>query len=294
MTIYIDVVFIENLIMNYIILLANTFILKIKVKQLRLILASSIGTIYTVMAYLVSNKIFSNFFIKLLLSIIIVYIAFNPKELKRFFKQLVVFYLTSFVFGGAAFAFIYIIKPQNILMKNGLFLGTYTLKTVVISTIIAFTIIILTFRFVKNKFSKKDIYKEIDVSIEQKIIRVKAIVDTGNMLKEPITGKPVIVIEHTCLYNILPKEILDNIEKILGGDLENISEEIKNKYLTRLKFIPFSSLGKQNGMILGISPQFIKICGEEDRKIKDIIVGIYNKSLTKDGSYRALIGMDII
>ena len=294
MTIYVDVVFIENLIMNYIILLANAFILKIKVKQLRLVFASSVGAIYTVMAYIASNRIFSNFFIKLILSIIIVYIAFNSKELKVFLKQLVVFYLTSFVFGGAAFAFIYIIKPQNILMKNGLFLGTYTLKTVVISTIIAFVIIILTFRFVKNKFSKKDIYKEIDVAIEEKVVRVKAIVDTGNMLKEPITGKPVVVIEHTCFYNVLPKEILNNLEKILGGDLENISEEIKNEYLTRLKFIPFSSLGKQNGMILGISPQFIKICGEEDRKIKDIIVGIYNKSLTKDGSYRALIGMDII
>lgn len=294
MTIYIDVVFIENIVMNYIILIANSLILKIKINHLRLIFASSVGAIYTVVAYMFPNEVFSNFFIKFILSIIIVYISFKTKELKKFSKQIVVFYLTSFVFGGAAFAFIYIIKPQNILMKNGLFLGTYTLKTVVLSTIIAFVIIILTFKFVKNKFSKKDIYKEIDVGIDGKTIKVKAIVDTGNMLKEPITGKPVMVIEHTCFYDVLPKEILDNLEKILGGDLENISEEIRNTYLTRLKFIPFSSLGKQNGMILGISPQFIKICGEEDRKIKDIIVGIYNKSLTKDGSYRALIGMDII
>ena len=179
-------------------------------------------------------------------------------------------------------------------MRNGLFLGTYPLKNVLLAGIIGFLIIITTFKIVKTKITKKDIYKEIKIYIDEKVIKINAMLDTGNMLKEPITGVPVIIVEKSILYELLPKELLDNINQILGGDLENISENIKEKYLNKLKFIPFSSLGKQNGMILGISPQFIKICGEEDRKIKDIIVGIYNKSLTKDGSYRALIGMDII
>ena len=59
--------------------------------------------------------------------------AFYCKDnVKNMWKDLLIFYLTSFVFGGAAFALIYIVKPQDILMKNGLFLGTYPLKTVVL------------------------------------------------------------------------------------------------------------------------------------------------------------------
>lgn len=203
--------------------------------------------------------------------------------------------MVSFVFGGAAFALIYIIKPQDILMKNGLFLGTYPLKTVILSAIVAFLIILIAFKIVKNKFSKKDMYKEIKILIEGKEIKLKAMLDTGNLLKEPISGKPVIVVEHTCLYDVISKEILNNLEKILGGDFENISEEVKNKYITRLKFIPFSSLGKQNGILVGIAPEFIEILEEGSvKKIKDIIIGIYNKSLTKDGKYRALMGIDIV
>jgi len=297
MTVYIDVVLIENLIMNYIILLATGIILKTKVKHIRLIIASFIGAMYSIMTYIVTIEIYSNFFFKIILSIIIVHISFKSENIKSLCKQVTVFYLASFVFGGAAFALIYIVKPQDILMKNGLFLGTYPLKTVILSSIVAFFILIITFKIVKSKMSKKDIYKEIRILIEEKQIQIKAMIDTGNMLKEPISGKSVIVVEGTCFENVLPKEILNNLEKILGGDLNDIPEEIKNKYLSKLKFIPFSSLGKQNGMLIGISPEYIEIIEDESktiRKIKDVIIGIYDKSLTKDGKYKALMGLDMI
>lgn len=295
MTIYIDVVLIENLLMNYIILLATGIIIKTKIRHIRLIAASLIGAIYTIITYIITIKIYSNFFFKILLSIIIIYIAFNPQNVKQMWKQLVIFYLTSFVFGGAAFALIYIIRPQEILMRNGLFLGTYPLKTVMLSAIVAFLIILITFKIVKNKISKKDMFRQINIVIEGREITVKSMLDTGNMLREPITGKPVIVIEHTCLYDLLPKQILNNIEQILEGNFENIPDDIKNKYITKLKFIPFASLGKQNGMLLGIQPNYIEILDEGSiEKIEDVIIGIYNKSLTKDGNYRALMGIEII
>jgi len=294
LTIYIDVVLIENLIMNYIILLATGIILKIKIKHLRLITASLIGAIYTILTYVITIQIYSNFFLKFILSMMIIYVAYNPPNVKKMWKYLLVFYLTSFVFGGAAFALIYIVKPQDILMKNGLFLGTYPLKNVVLAGIVGFISVTTTFKIVKNKITKKDIYKEIKIEMNGKQIHLNAMLDTGNMLKDPITGNPVIVVEKIILYEILPKELLDNLEKILGGELENISENIKDKYIKKLKFIPFSSLGRQNGMLVGIKPDFVEIVEEQKtQKRNDIIIGIYEKSLTKDGRYRALMGIEV-
>ena len=67
MTIYIDVVLIENLIMNYIILLATGIILKIKIKHIRLIIGSLLGAIYTIIGYRNTRNIFKyyikNYFI---------------------------------------------------------------------------------------------------------------------------------------------------------------------------------------------------------------------------------------
>lgn len=295
MTIYIDVVFIENLIMNYIILFATSIIIKIKVKHIRLILASILGAIYSIIAYMSILEMYSSVILKIILSVIIVYIAYNPQNVKNMWKYLVIFYMTSFVFGGAAFALIYIVKPQDILMKNGLFLGTYPLKTIILGTIVAFVVIVTSFKLVKSKISKKDMFCTIKININKVEIETKAMIDTGNLLKEPISNTPVIVVEHTLLYDCMPKEILNNLENILGGDFENISEEVKNKYISKLKVIPFSSLGKQNGMLIGIKPEEVTVINDENKnKINNVIIGIYNKSLTKRGEYRALIGIELL
>lgn len=295
MTIYIDVVLIENLLMNYIILFATGVILKIKITHIRLILASLVGAIYTIIAYVSGLKIYSNIFLKFILSLIMIYIAFNPKNVKKLFKFTLIFYLTSFVFGGAAFALIYIVKPQDILKNNGLILNSDSLKVIFISAIIAFVIITIGFKVVKNKISAKDMYCNISIKLNHKEIETKAMIDTGNLLKEPITNTPVIVVEHTLLYECIPKEILNHLENILGGDFSEIPENIKEEYMPKLKVIPFSSLGKQNGMLLGIKAEEVIIKNEEENKsTENVIIGIYNKSLTKRGEYRALLGIELM
>ena len=87
--------------------------------------------------------------------------------------------------------------------------------------------------------------------------------------------------------------ILNNTESILGGDFKNIPEDIKREYIPKLKIIPFASLGKQNGMLVGIKPEKIEIINEQTEENKNAIIGIYNKSLTKKGEYNALIGIEL-
>lgn len=293
MTIYIDIIIAENLIMNYIILYATGLISKNKISYLRIFLASLIGAIYAVTQYISKLNIYSNFIIKTILSIIIIFVAFNPQNIKKLCKQLVLFYLTTFTFGGVATYLIYLLKPQNIIIKNGMYVGTYVLKVIFIGAILGTIILIISFRLSKNKMTKKDLICQIKIKLNGKEKVLNAIVDTGNMLKEPITGNPVVVIEKVALYDLMPKEILNNTESILGGDFEQIPEKIKKEYIQRLKIIPFSSLGKQNGMLVGIKPEKLEVINEQSEEKNNAIIGIYNKSLTKRGEYNALIGIEL-
>lgn len=294
MTIYIDIIIVENLIMNYIILYATGLILKSKILHLRIFLASAIGAIYAITEYISKLSIYSNILVKIILSIVIVFVAFNPQNFKKMCKQLVLFYLTTFTFGGVATYLIYVLKPQNIIIKNGMYVGTYVLKVIFIGAILGTVILIIAFKFAKNKITKKDMICKVKIKLNGKEIILDTMVDTGNMLKEPLTGNPVVVVEKTSLYDLIPKEILNNTESILGGDFEKIPEDIKNEYISRLKIIPFSSLGKQNGMLLGIKPENLEVINEQSEEKKDnAIIGIYNKSLTKRGEYKALIGIDL-
>ena len=295
MTVYIDIVFLENLIINYIIIYAVAIITKEKVKQIRLIAGSLIGAIYVVIYYISKLEWYVNVISKIVLSIVMIYITFNPKTLKKLMKQTILFYLVSFVFAGSSLGIIYMVDYKSITIQNGVLVGDYTIKTIILGVIIAFIIIVMGFKIVKNKISRKDLYCKIYITLNNKEIETIAMTDTGNLLKEPITNIPVIVVEHTLLYEVIPKEILNNLENILGGDLKNIPLSTQEEFLPKLKVIPFSSLGKQHGMLLGIKADKIEIEQEETRKtIEKGIIGIYNKSLTKRGEYRALIGLEIL
>ena len=296
MTVYVDIVLIENLFMDYIILFATGKINRCKISNFKLILSSLIGSGYAVLLFISNLEIYANIMIKILLSISMIYIAFTPKNLKTMIKQLLVFYLTSFAIGGCAFALLYFIKPQNIFMQNGFMIGYYPLKIVFLAAIVGFILITNSFKMIRTKISKKDMFCNIQIIYKKNVSCCKSIIDTGNMLKDPITKTDVIIVEKEFLKNILPYYLLNNIEEIMNGNLEKLcSIEELDEYRTKFRIVPFTSLGKENGMLLAFKPDKIIIDWEENKiENNKILIGIYEKNLTKSGIYNSLIGLDVL
>ena len=294
MTVYVDVVLLENLCMNYIILFGTGYIIKLKIKHWRILVSSSIGAVYAILAYMGIFPLYANIVVKIILSICMVYIAFNPKNIKAIIKELALFYLVSFALGGCAFALLYIVRPQDIFMKDGVYIGTYPLKIALLGGIVGFIITYVAFKVVKTRMNKNELIYEIVLKINEKELTTKVMLDTGNMLKDPISNNPVVLIEKKILYNILPKELLENTKNMLGGDFKN-NEDLENEYRTRLRIIPFTSVGKQNGMMLGIKVDEIKIITDIDEIINtNAIVCVYEKEFSKRGKYFGIMGMDLI
>lgn len=188
-----------------------------------------------------------------------------------------------------------LVNSKNISIENGIIKGHYTMAIILLGGIFSFIFLIISFKFIKTKITKDNLFCNLIINLNKKTVKVTAIIDTGNMLKEPITNIPVIVIEHNCLKGLIHKDILSNIDSILGGDFENVSEDIQNEYMSKLKVIPYTTLGKQNGMLLGIMVKNIKI--EQENNVKNIgkvVIGLYNKKLSKKGEYHALIGIDVV
>ena len=295
MTIYLDVILLENLCMNYIILFATGLIHKVKIKAWKLFVASLIGGIYSILSFAPVLEIYTNFLFKVILSVVMVYISFHPQNVKQLFKELIIFYLVSFAFGGCAFALLYFIKPQDILARNGVLTGTYPIKIALLGGIVGFVIVNIAFKVVKGKLSKKDMFCNISIFINGKEKEIKAFIDTGNLLKDPISGIPVIVVEVSELEEMIPKEIVENLNEILQGKDTKVLTEIPEDYKLKFRIIPFSSLGKQNGLLLGFIADKVIINLEETKsELSNIIIGIYEKNLTKNGLYTGLVGIDII
>lgn len=301
MTVYLDIIFCENILMNYIILCASLVITKSKSKhpQIRILISSLLGSIYAIIIYLNILEAYSNIIAKILLSIVMVYIALAPQDIKELLKKLLIFYLVSFIFGGCTVALMYVIKPENIQIKNGVFVGIYPIKVAIIAGGIAFIITQIAFKINKAKFTAKDMICKLKIFNENKTLELKAFVDTGNMLKEPISGFPVIIVEKDSIKQIIPQEFFEYIQILMGGGTKNKKETIKeaviNQYASKIRMIPFMSLGNENGMLIGIRVEKVKIENEnKEQEIKNVIVGIYNKKLTKDNKYNALVGLNLL
>lgn len=276
--------------MNYIILYATGIIRKNKMKQGRLILSSIIGSLYAIIIYLKVLSFSSNIIMKIILSISMVWLAFNSKNQKILAKDILMFYVVSFVFGGCSFALIYLLDPTKVQMKDGVLVGSYPIKVTLIAGIIAFAFIQIAFKITKNKLSVEDMICDVRIYYENQNIKIKALIDSGNMLKDPVSGYPVIVVEYEKVLNILSKEMVECINKIQGGGvIDNYNEGLK------IRLIPFSSLGKENGMLVGVKIKKAAISfREKEEIIEDVIVGIYNNKFTKDNKYNALIGLDTV
>ncbi len=295
--IYIDVIIMENIIMNYIILWVTGKFLKAGSSGIRLFLAALTGAGYMVLMIMLPGvKVYYTFLGKFLLSLLIVAIAFSPAKINSFLKSLAAFYITTFIFAGAAFAFIYINNTGGI-VKNGVIYIFWESKwtTLLLSIITSIIILRVFWELVQSRISKEKLLRNVEVYFEKKVIAVSALVDTGNSLRDPLTNLPVMVIEFSVLEEILPDEIKEIFIGKRDEDLALVSSIVtKSNWLSRFRLIPFTSLGKENGMLIGFKPDCIKIGDDIDKRdIKNVIVGIYNKALSRNEHYRALLSPEL-
>lgn len=295
--IYIDVLFFVNFFINYIILFTTAKISRIELKKLRVFLTSVVGALYAVFMFFPNLSIIYSLGAKLVSSLGIVALAFNIKGLRLYFKTLGIFYLVTLCFGGCGFAlfcFTDFGSRVGAVISNGVVYMNLPWQILCVAVIAAYFIISRAWRAIQNKISRE--YINIKLAFGGLEVCTTAIVDTGNALCEPVSRAPVIVAEYQMIKNILPYDIRDIFENGLEENIEKISTVLYSSNLaSRVRLIPFSSLGRENGMLVGFKPDSVSIFeNEQEKKLSNVVIGVYGKSLSKDKSFHALLNPEIL
>lgn len=293
---YADVLLLENFIINFFILMITSKLSKMKSKSINLIIGALVGALYIIVIFFPSLKMFFTLSMKIAVSVLMIIIAFTPEKFRDFFRVLSVFYIISFAFGGAAF-FLFFITGKGLVINGVFYIKDYPLSMLITAFAFAYLLLTFCFGYIQDKLLNEKLIYEITISFKGRIINTNAILDTGNSLKEPISNFPVIVVEYDVLKDVLP-ESLSEVFKSSGAEIN--FDKLSNlpgdaDWQVRIRLIPYSSLGKQNGMLIGIKPDIVKLKGKKfSREISDVIIGIYNSSISKDGKYRALLYPEIL
>lgn len=251
MKIYLDIVFIINFTFDFLLLMSVSIILRRNVSIWRLILGSFIGSITIFILFLKINSL-QLFFIKFVISILMNVITFKFINIRYTIKNVTFLYIASTILGG----FLYMINNQFSYKQEGLIFYHDGLSINFITIFFLSPIIIYLYikqiKNIKNNFSN---YYKVDLYLKNNcVLRFNAFLDTGNKLMEPITKKPIILINRKDLiYDI-------NEFKMFLVPYNTISE---NGLLTCIKVnkIIIDGIGERKNFLLGLTDNVIKING---------------------------------
>ena len=223
-------------------------------------------------------------------------IAFRPRHIKEFGKLVAFAYLGAFFMGGLGMALFYLTDlPQVVGNMVNFGIENFSLKLLLSSACGFFILFKLFYSRFSKYFNKKQTFYDVHIYCEGNKTALHALLDTGNSLYDPISKEPVIIAEFDSIKSFLPDKLQILFYEHNEGNLARIALEVENSFfIKRIRMIPFTSLGKQNGMLIGFKPDKVEIVGEQTLLLENVIIGIYNTHLSGDGAYQGLLHPELI
>lgn len=246
MKMYIDLFFIFNVIMDYIIIMSTNILLKRRTNHIRMILSSLIGGISSLVLFTSLNKIV----IEIVSIVIMVLISFGYKGIRYLINNILYMYVLSTLLGGIIYLF-------NIKVSNSMFL------TYLIIIVISIEIMLLYIKENKKMRSIYNNYYRVDIYFkDREKLSLIGFVDTGNNLYDPYKKRPVIIVHNKYIKE--DKYILVPYHTINGnGLLKCIKPDI----------IFIDGIGYKGNVLIGFSDSFNFGDGVDVILHKDIMKG---------------------
>ena len=143
---------------------------------------------------------------------------------------------------------------------------------------------------------QKTLLMPLEITFGPAIIRTTALLDTGNSLRDPLTRVPVVIVDCSLFAYSADADLQLLGQVVSSGQLGQVSQLLGSSALaTKIRLIPYRSLGTRNGLLIGVKPDSIKVeYGGEFLTITEAVVGIHERNLSDDGSYEALIHPELI
>lgn len=269
-TIYIDVLLILNLYVNWLLLRSTARLTHTKLCGLRCILAAAAGSLTSLTVLLPDMPLILSLLIKLLTAMLPVGTAFGITQVRQFIRCLTVFICISFAFAGFVLALCTFSDTDLLIWSGSCIYLHFSLTALILCTAAAY-FLLKVFSYIRLKFSHSDEIYEITVRLGIHTAKQRGLADTGNSLTDCFTGKAVIIFGENALSSIpeikypekLPGYRLLPYTTISGDGLLPVfrPDEIIIKSINQRKTISADALvgiaGEQNSAIF--SPNLLRV-----------------------------------
>lgn len=283
--IYLDTLFLLNFSIDYLLLLASAKIAGERLARGRFLLAAAVGGIYAGAIFIPACSFLNALPCRIAVGGIMLVIAFG--KTKRLFRQTVLFLALCCAFAGSVLGITFF-GGRGLSLGNGVFYSESDLKIVLLATAGCYCILSLVFRqWGKHTYTSGQL-KKITISFFACTQEVTALVDTGNTLKDPISGRPVIIASACVLKHFPPLAL-----HIKETDLQNPAQlalTLQNTPLAgRIRLLPYHTVGVTQALLLGLRSDYI-IC--DDATFQNIFIAFSPTDFNGTNGYTAITGTD--
>ncbi|MEF3305547.1 sigma-E processing peptidase SpoIIGA [Paenibacillus sp. GYB003] len=298
MVVYLDLIFLANLLIDGAILSVTARIRHIRPSPWRLFASAVLGASYVVMMLMPSLSFMFTFAVKCLFSLAMIAIAFGFGGLQTFLRNLGTFYLVNFAVAGGMFGIHYFMRSPGQVM-NGILVtssGGLAHRIDVGLLFVLLTVPPLVWMF-KSVFVSAKRRKELTHYLAEVRIRIDdfesvctGLIDTGNRLYDPLTRTPVMVIEAAQWNGVLPDSWLNRIKRSEVDQLVAGIADDTFVWQDRLRLIPYRGVNRGTQFMLAVKPDKVVIVHNEAEIVNEkVLVGLDGGKLCADGSYQAII-----
>lgn len=267
-TIYLDELFVLNLVINYFLLLAAAMICSLPFRRSRFLLSAAFGALWSASSLLPAFAFLRAPAMNPLLAAAMTLIAFGYE--KRLWRCMLAFLGASALFGGTVYAV-------------GLYRGAWNrsgplvrldMRVLAVSFAVCWAIVGLVFRQ-RGKAAERHI-RELTVFLGENKVSVPALEDTGNGLYDPVTGRAALVLDAEAAAPLFPRELRPYLR------LDPIDAAVR---IPGARLLPYAGVDGKKRLLLAFRPERVTV----DGRARDDLLAAVAPDLGGDGSYRAII-----
>lgn len=258
MTIYIDVLIILNIYVNFFLLLATARLRNLRLTVPRCIITSVFASLFSLVIFVPSMNIVAEGIFRVFSAFLVVLCGFGFGGFKVYLKNTFFFFAVNFVFSGVVSALMTTLNSSVMYFRNAVLYIDLSPVVLIIGTALAYAVINIVGRiFRKNDIS--DSRYSVIVSAFGKTVKMKALADTGNNLTDVFSGAPVI--------------ICDSEKLGVSADASMIGE------IKGARLLPYSTIDN-DGLIPVFRPSYVCVKNETSGVVKEVtaLIGVTSKN----------------
>ena len=229
MIVYADILVTVNIIVDYFLLNITAFILKRKIKTVRLIISSVLGGISSLYIFIPLNNVFFDMSFKAFTCLVMIFVLYGKSKIKTFIKAVITMTAITFLYGGIMIFLLKTFKPDRMIVNN--FVVYFEVSPLVLAvTTIAFYIMFILLSKIFEKRCTNAKRCKVDIIVEDKTKTVTALIDTGNSASD-VFGKSDIIIVDTKVK-----------KSLFGNENKDTSEKLKRRF----RYVPCTTVSGED------------------------------------------------